>query len=121
MRLVLSAILAVALVDTAAAAETAPIVVTLRPSASVSGSQVRIGDIADIQGCDNPEYDRLTRLDLTELPLSSQSILISQQQIGFRLQLSGLAASAYRLEGPRFVRVNRPAGEGLDDKIVAVA
>lgn len=41
--------------------------------------------------------------------------------MGFRLQLAGIPASAYRLEGPRYVRVNRPVGEGLEAKIAAVA
>lgn len=98
-----------------------PIVLTLRATAAVSGAQVKIGDIADLQGCEDEERERLARLDLAELPLSSQPILITQQQIGFRLQLAGLSAGSYRLEGPRCLRVSRPDGEGLDAKIVAVA
>jgi flagella basal body P-ring formation protein FlgA len=98
-----------------------PIVLVLRASATASDSQVRIGDIADLKECEEPEHGRIARLDLAELPLSSQPILISQQQIGFRLQLAGFASNSFRLEGPRFVRVGRPAGEGLDAKIAAVA
>ncbi|MGH7225854.1 MAG: hypothetical protein ACRELF_21760, partial [Gemmataceae bacterium] len=103
------------------AAETKPIVLTLRASATVSGSQVTIGDVADLQGIKKSQRQRIAGLDLTELPLSSQPILVSQQQIGFRLQLAGFAVTAYRLQGPRYVRVSRPAGEGLEDKIEAVA
>jgi|SRR5579875_1201089 flagella basal body P-ring formation protein FlgA len=98
-----------------------PIVLVLRAVATASGPQVKIGDIADLQGCEGPERERLARLDLAELPLSSQPILVSQQQIGFRLQLAGLAPGSYRLEGPSCVRVRRPAGEGLDDQIAAAA
>lgn len=105
----------------AAAAETEPLVVTLRAAATASGSQVTIGDLADLQGESNAERQRIAALDLTELPLSSQPILVSRQQIDFRLQLAGLAAGAYRLEGPRYIRVSRPAGEGLEAKIEAVA
>ena len=103
------------------AAEPEPILVKLRATATVSGSKVTLGDIADLQRCEGPQYDRIAHLDLAELPLSSEPILVSQQQIGFRLQLAGLAHGAYRLEGPRYVRVSRPAGEGLDAKIAAVA
>lgn len=105
----------------ARAKEAGAIVLTLRPAATVSGSQVKIGDIADLQGCDEAERERLARLDLAELPLSSQPIVVTQQQIGFRLQLAGLAAGSYRLDGPRCIRVSRPAGEGLDAKIAEVA
>lgn len=98
-----------------------PIVLTLRATATASGSQVKIGDIADLQGCNKSKRERLALLDLAELPLSSQPILVTQQQIGFRLQLSGLAAGSYRLEGASCVRVSRPAGQGLEDKIAAVA
>jgi flagella basal body P-ring formation protein FlgA len=98
-----------------------PIVVALRDTAMVSGSQVRIGDIADLQGCEEPQREQIARLDLAELPLSSQPILVTQQQIGFRLQLAGLAAGSYRLQGPSCVRVSRPEGEGLEAKIAAVA
>jgi|SRR5579875_409902 flagella basal body P-ring formation protein FlgA len=98
-----------------------PIVLALRATATASGPQVKIGDIADLQGCDQSEQERIARLDLAELPLSSQPILVTQHQIGFRLQLAGLAVGSYRLEGPSCVRVRRPAGEGLDDKIAAVA
>ncbi len=103
------------------AAEAEPIVIVLRATATASGSQVTIGDIADLQEFDKGERERLARLDVTELPLSSQPILVSQQQIAFRLQLAGLSSRSFRLEGPRFVRVSRPAGEGLDAKIAAVA
>ncbi|HTU88748.1 MAG TPA: flagellar basal body P-ring formation chaperone FlgA [Gemmataceae bacterium] len=98
-----------------------PTVLALRATATVSGPQVKLGDIADLQGGDDSERERLAGLDLAELPLSSQPILVTRQQIGFRLQLAGLAADSYRLEGPCCVRVSRPAGEGLDAKIVAVA
>ena len=108
-------------VANACAAETEPIVLKLRATATASGSKATIGDIADLQGCDGPQRDRIARLDLAELPLSSEPILVSQQQIGFRLQLAGLAAGSYHLEGPRYVRVSRPTGEGLDAKIAAVA
>jgi flagella basal body P-ring formation protein FlgA len=98
-----------------------PIVLALHAKATASGSQVKIGDIADLQGCEEQERERLAHLDLAELPLSSQPILVTQQQIGFRLQLAGLSPGSYRLEGPCCVRVSRPAGDGLDDKIAAVA
>jgi flagella basal body P-ring formation protein FlgA len=122
MRVLVSGLVfALALLADAAAAEQEPIVLKLRSTATASGTQVTLGDIAEIRGCEGPQSDRLARLDLTELPLSSEAILVSQQQIGFRLQLAGLAADAYRLQGPRYVRVSRPAGEGLDAKIAAVA
>lgn len=98
-----------------------PIVLTLRAKATASGPQVKVGDIADLQGGDKSERMRLASLDLAELPLSSQPILVTQQQVGFRLQLAGLSAGSFRLEGENCVHVSRPAGQGLDDKIAAVA
>lgn len=101
--------------------EAGPIVLALREAATAPGPQVHIGEIADLKGCEKPERERIARLDLAELPLSSQPILLTRQQIGFRLQLAGLAADSYQLEGPNCVRVSRPAGQGLDAKIAAVA
>jgi flagella basal body P-ring formation protein FlgA len=125
MRRVLFALAVVLAVDwrqpAARAREAETIVLTLRPTATASGSQVKLGDIADLQGCEEAERERLARLDLAELPLSSQPIMVTQQQIGFRLQLAGLTAGSYRLDGPRCIRVSRPAGEGLDAKIAAAA
>jgi flagella basal body P-ring formation protein FlgA len=96
-------------------------VLTLRAEATVSASQVTIGDVVTLQGGDPHERERIAKLDLTELPLSSQPIFVSQHQIGFRLQIAGLDDRAFRLEGPRFVRVSRPAGDALDNKIAALA
>ncbi len=101
--------------------EAGPIVLALRETAIAPDTRVQIGDIADLRGCEEPERQRIARLDLADLPLSSQPILVTRQQIGFRLQLAGLAAESYRLEGPSCVRVSRPAGQGLDAKIVAIA
>jgi flagella basal body P-ring formation protein FlgA len=97
------------------------IVLKLHPTATAKGTQVTIGDIADLQGCSEPQRGRLARLDLADLPLSSQPIFISQPQIQFRLQLAGYDAGSFRLEGPRSVRVSRAAGEGLDAKIAVLA
>jgi flagellar basal body P-ring formation protein FlgA len=110
---------AFALLPAAGAAETETIIVKLRPMATASGTQVTVGDIADLRGVKKGQRESIARLDVAELPLSSQPIFVSQQQIGFRLQLAGF--TAYRLEGPRYVRVSRPAGEDLEAKIAAVA
>jgi hypothetical protein len=117
----LAATLLAANAGVCAAPAAAPIVVTLRATATASGSQVTIGDIADIQGGNSSQRECLARLDLTELPLSSQAIVLSQHQVGFRLQLAGLDAGSFRLEGAHFIHVCRPAGDGLDAKIVALA
>ncbi len=105
--------------DGPAAAE--PIVLVLRAEATVSASQVTIGDVATLQGGDAQERERIAKLDLTELPLSSQPIFVSQHQLGFRLQIAGIEDCAFRLEGPRFARVSRPAGDALENKIAALA
>ncbi len=122
MRIAFSSLFAFfVLICSAGWSEAGPIVLTLRETTNASDSQVHVGDIADLQGCQEQERQRIARLDLADLPLSSQPILITRQQIGFRLQLAGLAADSYRLEWANCVRVSRPAGQGLDAKIVAVA
>ena len=98
-----------------------PLVLTLRATATVSTSQVTIGDVATLTGGEAGQHEHIAHLDLTELPLTSQPVLVSQQQIAFRLRVDGLEESAFRLEGPRFVRVSRPAGDALEDKIAATA
>ncbi len=107
--------------SSAEVAQSSVLVLKLRATATAKGTQVTIEDIADLQGCSEVQRKRLARIDLAELPLSSQPILVSQQQINFRLQLAGFDARAFQLEGPRFVRVGRAAGEGLDAKIAALA
>lgn len=120
MRIVIRSLLtALAFLPATAIAE--PIVVTLHETASVSKGQATLGDVAALEGGEEEQRRRLGRLDLTDLPLSSQPTLISRHQIEFRLRLAGLDDDAFRLEGPNYVRVSRPAGEALDEKIVAVA
>ncbi|HWG47406.1 MAG TPA: flagellar basal body P-ring formation chaperone FlgA [Gemmataceae bacterium] len=118
-RLVL--VVAVMLLANVACRAAEPLVLTLRAEATVSGSQVSVGDVAALEGGDAQQRERIAKLDLAELPLSSQPILVSQQQIDFRLRVAGIDDRAFRLEGPRFVRVSRPATEALDNKIAAVA
>jgi flagella basal body P-ring formation protein FlgA len=114
-------VVAVLLLANTAGRAAEPIVLTLRAEATVSGSQVSVGDVAALEGGEEPQRERIAKLDLTELPLSSQPILVSQQQIGFRLRVAGIDDRTFRLEGPRFVRVSRPAAEALDNKIAAAA
>jgi flagella basal body P-ring formation protein FlgA len=123
--LCLSVVMVALLLEGAAgrAAESAdqPVVITLRAAATVSASQVTLGDVATLQGGAADRRERLARLDLTEMPLSSEPILVSQHQVGFRLQLAGLEAGAFRVEGARYTRVSRPTGEALDEKIATTA
>jgi flagella basal body P-ring formation protein FlgA len=98
-----------------------PIVLTLRAAATVSAAQVTVGDVASLEGGDAQRREQLARLDLTELPLTSQPVLVSQQQIDFRLRLAGFDEHVFRLEGPHYVRVSRPTSEALDNKIAATA
>lgn len=125
MRIYFSLCWTVALAGFASAAmpgtETKPIVLKLRATATARGSQITVGDVAEFPECGEAERRRLERLDLAELPLSSQFVLLSQQQIAFRLQLAGFDIRSFRLEGPRFVRASRAVGEGLDAKIAAAA
>src|SRR5579871_2956080 len=83
-----------------------PIVLTLRASATVSATQVSVGDVVSLEGGDAQRREKIARLDLTELPLTSQPMLVSQQQIDFRLRLAGIEEHVFRLEGPRYVRVS---------------
>lgn len=101
--------------------ETEPLVLKLRSRATASGSQITFADIADLSKCNSDQRRRLEHLDLAELPLSSQPVLLSQHQIGFRLQLAGFDVHSFRLEGPSCVRVSRADGDGLDAKIAATA
>lgn len=98
-----------------------PITVKLRASASVSGSQVTIGDVAELTGGDDRQRERVARLDLTELPLTSEPIFVSQQQIAFRLRLAGVEDGAFQMEGPRLARVSRRASEALDNRVLSAA
>lgn len=98
-----------------------PIGVKLRASASVSGSQVTVGDVADLAGGNDRQRERVGRLDLTELPLTSEPIFVSQQQIAFRLRLAGVEDGAFQMDGPRVVRVSRRASEALDNRVLTAA
>jgi flagella basal body P-ring formation protein FlgA len=98
-----------------------PIAVKLRASATVSGSQVTVGDVAELTGGDERRRERIARLDLTELPLTSEPIFVSQQQIIFRLRLAGVEDGAFQMEGPRLVRVSRRASEALDHRVLSAA
>jgi hypothetical protein len=83
------------------------VTITLRASATIGRSQALLKDIASFEGGAFWERQQLGNLDLADLPTSGSEVVISREQITYRLLLAGIAQNRFQLEGSTFVRVSR--------------
>lgn len=86
-------------VATAAAGPPGPVVLVLRPEATVAQAAVRIADVAELRGGDELLRRQLAALDLAVLTAERAELRLPRQQLAFRMQLAGFPATAFRLEG----------------------
>src|SRR5260370_16234568 len=82
------------------------LVVTLNTEVTVKARFVLLKDVATFSGAAPVLTGRLAALDVADAPPPSASIIISKEQVAFRLQLAGVDRRAFRLEGPARVVVH---------------
>jgi flagella basal body P-ring formation protein FlgA len=75
------------------------LVVTLNTEATAKARFVLLNDLATFSGAAPALTGRLAALDVADAPPPGDSIIISKEQVAFRLQLAGVDRRAFRLEG----------------------
>jgi flagellar basal body P-ring formation protein FlgA len=97
----LPAALAMALFAAWAMAQTAdPVVVVLRTEATVSGKLVKIGDIARIDGGSASLREAFAKLDIGEWQGSADRLVVSRNDVKFRLLIRGFEERSFVVAGP---------------------
>jgi hypothetical protein len=84
---------------------TSPILITLVAEVSVDDSVVTLDQIAKITGSTLDMRQRIAKLDIADFKLFAKCLTITDDQVRFRLLLSGLHATQFRLAGVHRVNV----------------
>lgn len=88
-----------ACVVTARADETSPLVVSLRPYASVGARTIRIADVADLTGGTPALREAVAALDLADAANVRTKTTVTRQQVAFRVQIAEVPSALFRVEG----------------------
>lgn len=81
------------------------VIVSLQPVACVDEREVRVADVAAIDGGDAALRERIAQLDLADPPRPGQAVQVSREQIGFRIRIAGIDQRRFRLQGAQAARV----------------
>lgn len=103
------------------ASENGPLVVSLKPKASIDDALVYLEQIATLEGGNAELRRRVARLDVAEFDLHAVRATVSSGQVKFRLFLSGLASSQFQLLGAKQTIVTESAEPITARKILAKA
>ena len=97
-----------------------PVVVTLRPSVSVSASPVCVGQVATLRGGGAMLRAKIEALDLADRPKRGRTQPLARELIAYRIQVAGIDPSRFRVEGAPVVEIS-PAASLTDDDFVEAA
>lgn len=81
------------------AADSAIVVVTVRPRVEVPGLNVTVGDAAAVEGGPAALRQQIARLDLADLSPDRPSATVSREQVAYRIRLAGIDPALFRVEG----------------------
>lgn len=100
---------------------TGPVVVTLRASTVVEEPVVTVGAIATIEGGGPALRQRIAALDVAEVSEVGRTVVVSREQLGYRLRIAGIDGDAFRVEGPGQVQVKMMTAELTEEAVARVA
>ena len=83
----------------------APLVVNLRPESTVRGPEIRLGEIAEIQGGEADMVERLRAVEVGRAPLPGLSRALDPAYLKARLRLAGVDPASLVLDFPRVVSI----------------
>jgi flagella basal body P-ring formation protein FlgA len=82
-----------------------PVVVTLQPTAGVTGRQVRVGDVAAVTGGSAELRQFIAGLDLADAGSVSGTLTVSLAEVRFRIQIANIPENLVAVQGPAQVQV----------------
>jgi flagella basal body P-ring formation protein FlgA len=83
----------------------APIVVSLRPDSTVRGPEIRLGEIADVQGGDAAAIERLRAVQVAKAPLPGLTRSLDASYLKARLRMAQVDMAGLVLDFPPTVSV----------------
>ena len=104
-----------------ASGEKIPLTITLLPTAAVDDTTVFIDQIAKITGGSGQMRMRSGRLDVSEFAVFDDEIVITAEQVRFRMMLAGISPRDFRIEGESRVIVTEKADAISARRILAHA
>jgi flagella basal body P-ring formation protein FlgA len=88
------------------------LVVALNPEATVRAPCVLLKDLATFKGATSDLEKRVAALDVADAPAPGGSVIVSKEQVAFRLQLAGIDPRDFRMEGAAKAVVRSMANPG---------
>jgi flagellar basal body P-ring formation protein FlgA len=82
-----------------------PLVVNLRPESTVRGPEIRLGEIAEVQGGEAEMAERLRAVEVGRAPLPGLSRTLDPAYLKARLRLAGVDPASLVLDFPRVVSI----------------
>jgi flagella basal body P-ring formation protein FlgA len=99
----------------------APLVVTLRPAASVSAATVCVGNVASLSGGTPALRQRVAALDLADRPRRGKPLQLLRELVAYRIQVAGIEKSRFRVQGAPVVEVSPGAAPATEDEFLQAA
>ena len=103
-----------------AAAEEAPVVVSVRAEAVVGDPRVAVGDVATVEGGAAALRQRIARLDLAELA-EDRPAVVTKEQVAFRIGLAGIDPALFRVQGAARTRLTLQQHRVSEEEIETAA
>jgi flagellar basal body P-ring formation chaperone FlgA len=75
------------------------VLVSLRPAVTMGQGLVRLGDVADFQGGTTTQRGKLAKLDVAEFEGGRPNVLLTKEQVYFRLRIAGWDPGQFRVAG----------------------
>jgi hypothetical protein len=97
------------------------VVVTLRPEALVSQTEVTIGAVATVEGGETVVRQLIAGLDVAEVARVSRAVVVTREEVNYRIQLAGFDVQAFRVDGPAQVMVKLAPREIATEEVVKAA
>ena len=110
MRRLISAFAGLALGPVAFAAD--PVVVTVRPSVTVTTGPVLVHQVAALSEGDAATRHRIGNLDVADVPRRGVPVTVLRELIACRIQLAGVPRASFRMDGPMQVVLSVPDPPG---------
>ena len=100
---------------------TQPVRIELQSPAFVPDGEVKIRNIAKLDGGDASLRMRIAELDVADSPERGQLVRVTRDQVVFRLQLAGIHTSEFEVTGVRTVTVSAQTCEVAQEELIEVA
>ena len=97
------------------------VVVELRQSSSVDHRAVSIDGLAVLRGGEPGLRQQIGRLDVAEFTQTGKTVVVSRDQVAYRIQLAGIDPSRFRVDGPAQAMITLATVEYSEADVIKAA